>query len=120
MASCGSGAKEKKGELTDKKVKLEKLKTEKIKIETEIQQLQQEISKADPGGIIAVAPKLVNVTPVTTQLFEHFIDLQGRVDADNISYVTPRGLPAQVKALYIKKGDYEASILIVRIIHQDP
>jgi len=107
MASCGgSGAKDKKGELTDKKVKLEKLKTEKIKIETEIQQLQQEISKADPGGIIAVAPKLVNVTPVTTQVFEHFIDLQGRVDADNISYVTPRGLPAQVKALYIKKGDY--------------
>jgi membrane fusion protein (multidrug efflux system) len=107
MASCGgSGAKDKKGELTDKKVKLEKLKTEKIKIETEIQQLQQEISKADPGGIIAVAPKLVNITPVTTQVFEHFIDLQGRVDADNISYVTPRGLPAQVKALYIKKGDY--------------
>ena len=107
MASCGgSGAKDKKGELTDKKVKLQKLKTEKIKIETEIQQLQQEISKADPGGIIAVAPKLVNVTPVTTQVFEHFIDLQGRVDADNISYVTPRGLPAQVKALYIKKGDY--------------
>lgn len=49
---------------------------------------------------------MVSVSPVTTQLFEHFIDLQGRVDADNISYVTPRGLPAQVKALYIKKGDY--------------
>lgn len=107
MASCGgSGAKDKKGALTDKKVKLEKLKSEKIKIESEIQQLQQEISKEEPGGIIAVAPKLVNVTPVTTQLFEHFIDLQGRVDADNISYVTPRGMPAQVKALYIKKGDY--------------
>jgi len=105
VASCGSGAKDKKGELTDKKVKLEKLKTEKTKIETEIQQLQQEISKADPAGV-AVTPKLVTVSPVTTQLFEHFIDLQGRVDADNISYVTPRGLPAQVKALYIKKGDY--------------
>ena len=105
MASCGSGAKEKKGELTDKKVKLEKLKTEKTKIDAEIQQLQQEIAKADPAGV-TVAPKLVSVSPVTTQLFEHFIDLQGRVDADNISYVTPRGLPAQVKALYIKKGDY--------------
>lgn len=106
MASCGEGAKDKKGDLGDKKVKLEKLKTEKTRIETEIQQLQQEISKDDPGGLIAVAPKLVTISPVTTQLFEHFIDLQGRVDADNISYVTPRGLPAQVKALYIKKGDY--------------
>ena len=113
MASCGSGAKDKKGELTDKKVKLEKLKTEKVKIETEIQQLQQEISKAEPGGIIAVAPKLVNVTPITTQVFEHFIDLQGRVDADNISYVTPRGLPAQVKALYIKKGDYVRKVQLL-------
>src|SRR5687767_11352975 len=105
VASCGSGAKDKKGELNDKKVKLQKLKTEKTKIETEIQQLQQEIAKADPASA-EVAAKLVAVTPVVIDTFEHYIELQGRVDADNISYVTPRGLPAQVKALYIKKGDY--------------
>ena len=105
ITSCGGGAKDAKGELNDKKVKLEKLKTEKTKIETEIQTLQQEITKADPSAG-AVAPKLVAVTAVTLQPFEHFIDLQGRVDADNISYLTPRGMPGQVKALYIKKGDH--------------
>ncbi|HET9746764.1 MAG TPA: efflux RND transporter periplasmic adaptor subunit [Chitinophagaceae bacterium] len=105
ITSCGGGAKDAKGELNDKKVKLEKLKTEKTKIETEIQTLQQEIAKLDPSGG-SVAPKLVAVTAVSFRPFEHFIDLQGKVDADNVSYLMPRGGPAQVKALYIKKGDY--------------
>ena len=105
IAACSSGAKDVKGDVNDKKVKLEKLKTEKTKIETEIQTLQQEIAKLDPASVV-VAPKLVTVTAVSIQPFEHYIDLQGRVDADNISYLTPRGMPAQVRALYIKKGDY--------------
>jgi RND family efflux transporter MFP subunit len=105
IAACSGGAKDAKGDLNDKKVKLEKLKTEKTKIETEIQTLQQEIAKIDPASV-AVTPKLVAVTAVSIQPFEHYIDLQGRVDADNISYLTPRGMPAQVRALYIKKGDY--------------
>jgi RND family efflux transporter MFP subunit len=105
ITSCGGGAKDAKGDLNDKKVKLEKLKTEKTKIETEIQTLQQEITKLDPSAG-AVAPKLVAVTAVSLQPFDHYIDLQGRVDADNISYLTPRGMPGQVKALYIKKGDH--------------
>lgn len=105
VAGCSGGAKDAKGDLNDKKVKLEKLKSEKTKIETEIQTLQQEIAKLDPASV-AVAPKLVAVTAVSIQPFEHYIDLQGRVDADNISYLTPRGMPAQVRALYIKKGDY--------------
>ncbi|HET6724188.1 MAG TPA: efflux RND transporter periplasmic adaptor subunit [Chitinophagaceae bacterium] len=105
VAGCSGGAKDAKGDLNDKKVKLEKLKSEKTKIETEIQTLQQEIAKLDPASV-AVTPKLVAVTAVSIQPFEHYIDLQGRVDADNISYLTPRGMPAQVRALHIKKGDY--------------
>jgi RND family efflux transporter MFP subunit len=105
ITSCSGGAKDAKGELNDKKVKLEKLKTEKTKIETEIQTLQKEITRLDPSSG-AVAPKLVAVTAVSFQPYEHYVDLQGKVDADNVSYVTPRGGPAQVKALYIRKGDY--------------
>src|SRR5688572_21002359 len=105
ITSCGSGAKDVKGDVNDKKVKLEKLKSEKTKIETEIQTLQQEIAKLDPASVV-VAPKLVAVTTVSMKPFEHYIDLQGKVDADNISYVTPRGMPAQVRSLFIKKGDY--------------
>jgi RND family efflux transporter MFP subunit len=105
IASCSGGAKDAKGDLNDKKVKLEKLKSEKTKLDAEIQDLQKEIVKLDPSAG-AVAPKLVAVTPVSVQPFEHYIDLQGHVDADNVSYLTPRGMPAQVKALYIKKGDH--------------
>jgi membrane fusion protein, multidrug efflux system len=104
ITSCSGGAKDSKGDVNDKKVKLEKLKTEKTKIETEIQILQQEIAKQDPTAG-TVAPKLVAVTAVSLQPFEHYIDLQGKVNADNVYYVTPRGTPSQVKALYIKKGD---------------
>ena len=100
-SNYGSG----KGDLADKKNRLEKLKGDKTKLENEILQLQQEIAKLDPASISA-NPKLVSVTHLNTQTFEHYIDLQGRVDADNIAYVTPRGMPAQVKQLYIKKGDY--------------
>lgn len=105
FSACSSGAGSTTGEVNDKKAKLEKLKTEKTKLEAEIQQLQLEIAKLDPASF-SVTPKLVIVQPVAVRPFEHYIDLQGRVDADNISYLTPRGMPAQVKALYIKKGDY--------------
>jgi len=105
ITSCSGGAKDVKADINDKKVKLEKLKSEKTKLETEIQALQQELAKLDPASV-TVGPKLVAVTLVSIQPFEHYIDLQGKVDADNISYLTPRGMPAQVRALYIKKGDY--------------
>ena len=104
VISCGKGIKEEKASLTEKKVNLEKLKTEKTKLDLEIKTLEEEIAKVDSSA--SQTKKLVAASPVTEQVFEHYIDLQGHVDADNISYVTPRGGPGQVKAVYIKKGDY--------------
>jgi RND family efflux transporter MFP subunit len=105
FSACGSGSKEKKSELTEKKTKLEKLKGEQKKLNDEVAQLENDIAKADPGTATSTA-KLVTVLPVIEQDFKHYIELQGKIDAENISYVTPRGLPAQVKAIYVKKGDY--------------
>src|SRR4030095_7291378 len=104
LSACGSGAKDEKGSLTDKKVKLEKLRSDKDKLEAEIKKLEEEIAKIDTSAALNKG-KLVAAIPLIEQAFEHYIDLQGHVDADNIYYVTPRGGPAQVKALYIKKGD---------------
>ena len=42
---------------------------------------------------------------MTQEDFTHYIDLQGRVDANNIVNVMPRGLPLQVKQVYVKGGD---------------
>lgn len=50
--------------------------------------------------------RLVGVSTVTPQDFVHYIELQGKIDADNIVVVTPRGMPAQVKELYVKQGDF--------------
>ena len=105
LAACGSGSKEKKSEVTEKKVKLEKLKTDRTKLDVEIKSLEDEIAKLDPAARNDRA-KLVSVSPVTQQDFIHYIELQGRVDANNIVVVTPRGMPAQVRQIHVKHGDF--------------
>lgn len=104
VASCSGGAKDAKGDLNDKKVKLEKLKTDKSKLDADIKKLEEEIAKADPSARKDRA-KLVSATPVTQQDFTHYIELQGKVDASDIVVVTPRGMPAQVKQIHVKRGD---------------
>src|SRR5260221_8518179 len=103
MTGCGNSSKEKKGDTGDMKVKLKKLKKEKNDLDAEIRKLEEQIEKANPNA--ANVAKLVSADSVRVQEFTHFIELQGKIDADNIVYVTPRGMPAQVKALYVKRGD---------------
>jgi membrane fusion protein, multidrug efflux system len=103
-ASCGNTKKDAEGTLNDKKAELQKLKTEQKKINEQIAKLETDIKKADPTAI-ATSAKLVTVMPLTTQNFTHYIELQGRVDAQNISYVAPpNGQGGIVKALYVKQG----------------
>lgn len=104
LTSCGEGAKDAKGDLNDKKVKLEKLKSDKLKLEGDIKNLEEEIAKLDTNSKTNFA-KLVSVAPVTTQDFTHYIELQGRIDASDVVIVTPRGMPAQVKEVHVKRGD---------------
>src|SRR6187200_3042995 len=104
ITSCSGGAKDAKGDLNDKKVKLEKLKTDKSKLDADIKKLEDEIAKADPSARKDRA-KLVSAAPVTQQDFTHYIELQGKVDASDIVVVTPRGMPAQVRQIHVKRGD---------------
>ncbi|MGB8193785.1 MAG: efflux RND transporter periplasmic adaptor subunit [Chitinophagaceae bacterium] len=104
LASCGAGSKEKKGDLNDKKVQLQEMKNQQDKLAGDIKKLEEEIVKIDPDAA-PVTARLVSITPLAPQDFEHFIDLQGRISTDNIYAVTPRGGPAQVKAIYVKEGD---------------
>jgi RND family efflux transporter MFP subunit len=103
ITSCGSGTKDEKGKTTDLKVKLEQLKKDKAKLDAEIRSVEGALAKADPNTPDKAA--LVAVSPVTRQDFVHYIELQGKVEAENQVVVTPRGMPAQVKQLYVKKGD---------------
>lgn len=105
LVSCGNSVKEKKGTLGDKKAELEKLKTEQVTLSTKINTLEEEIEKLDTGAGKSDKAKLIAVTPVLTENFSHYIDLQGRVDADNISYIAPpNGQGGLVTNLYIKEG----------------
>ncbi|MEP7237037.1 MAG: efflux RND transporter periplasmic adaptor subunit [Ferruginibacter sp.] len=104
IASCGGGKKDDAAAINDKKAAIEKLKADKNKTDEEIKKLQSELEKLDTNTANAAKIKLVGVTAVTTQDFKHYIDLQGKVDAENISYISPRMGPAQVKAVYVTQG----------------
>ncbi|UEG51059.1 efflux RND transporter periplasmic adaptor subunit [Ferruginibacter lapsinanis] len=104
LSSCGSSKKDSAADLNDKKATLEKLKNDKEKTDEQIKKLQEELMKLDTNAASTSKVKLVSTTPVSTQNFKHYIDLQGKVDADNISYISPRMGPAQVKAVYVTEG----------------
>jgi membrane fusion protein, multidrug efflux system len=104
IAACGNTTKEEKGELTDKKVELQKLKDEQKKISAEIIALENEIAKLDTSAGVKEKEKLVTLSMVEPEKFTHYIDLQGKIDAENIAYVTPRGMGGMVTAVYVKQG----------------
>ncbi len=106
VASCGNSKKDDAALINDKKAALEKLKADKTKTDEEIKKLQAELEKLDPNSADNAKTKLVAVSAVTTQDFKHYIDLQGHVDAENISYISPRGMPGQVKAVYVQQGQF--------------
>jgi RND family efflux transporter MFP subunit len=106
FVSCGGSKKDGAAAINDKKAAIEKLKSEKANKDEEIKKLQAELEKLDTNSANSAKIKLVATALVTTRDFKHYIDLQGHVDAENISYISPRGMPGQVKALYIVKGQY--------------
>jgi membrane fusion protein, multidrug efflux system len=103
--ACGTSQKEQAGQLGEKKAELAKLQAESATLLEKITLLESEIAKLDTAAAKVETGKLISVVAVAPQDFNHYIELQGRVDADDISYVTPRGMGGQVKALYVKQGD---------------
>jgi membrane fusion protein, multidrug efflux system len=102
LASCGSSSREDKAEVNDLKVKLEKLKKEKSGLDLQIRQVEEQLAKADPSSV--QAQKLVGVDTVRMASFSHFIELQGKIDAEGIAYVSPYGQGGVVKAVYVQIG----------------
>jgi membrane fusion protein (multidrug efflux system) len=106
VASCGGGQTDASKAIAEKKVQLEKLKNEQSKTGDQVKALETELAKLDTSSAITEKAKLVTVSPLAASDFTHYIDLQGRIDAVNISNISPRnGTGGQVKAVYVKKGD---------------
>src|SRR4051812_24419182 len=101
IASCGGNN---NNDLSQKKEKLEKLKKHQAQTTAEIKKLELDISKLDTAAAKVEKAKLVVLDTVQIENFTHYIDLQGRVDAENISYISPRSQGGQVTAIYVKQG----------------
>jgi len=99
LAACGSSSKNENASLTDKKAELQKLKDQQKKLE-------DDIAKIDTAAAKAEKAKLVTLAPIAPETFTHYIDLQGKIESQNISYIAPRnGTGGVVKAVYVKRGD---------------
>ncbi len=107
-STCGSSTVQKEGPagLQEKKARLDSLKTIKGKLEKDISTLQAEIDKLDTANATKEKAKLVALTTLAPTSFNHYLDLQGNVDAVNTSWISPRGTGGVVTQLYIKQGDH--------------
>ena len=105
-SSCGGSKKEGDANLNDKRTQLQKLKSEKDKKDAEILKLQEELSRLDTTSSNPAKIKLVAFSPIVIENFDHYIELQGRIDAENSSYISPRGMGGQVKAVLVKQGQF--------------
>lgn len=103
IVSCGGAN---NNDLSKRKEELEKLKKDQAQTTAAIEKLELEIGKLDTANAKVEKAKLVVLDTVQNENFTHYIDLQGRVDAENISYVSPRGPGGQVRAVYVKEGQF--------------
>lgn len=99
--ACGNASKPADG---SKEAELQKLKEEQTKLNEKIRTMEDELAKTDTSAAAKANAKLVQITPVATNKFTHFIDLQGKVDAENIAFVSPRGQGGLVRAVLVKQG----------------
>jgi RND family efflux transporter MFP subunit len=96
LAACGGGG-------GNKAEKLQQLKQEKVKynedIDKKIAALEKEVGKTDSVQKM----KDVTITEVTDTLFEHYIDVQGSVDARENVNVSAR-VPGVITGIFVKEG----------------
>jgi RND family efflux transporter MFP subunit len=102
--SCGKGDSS-SSKLDAKKKELEALKKQQSSLNAAINTLEEEIAALDTASEVTKG-KLVGTASVTVEDFTHYIDLQGQIDADQVSYIAPpNGQGGVVAELYVKEGD---------------
>jgi membrane fusion protein (multidrug efflux system) len=94
LASCGGGSK-------DPATELAALKDKKAKIEAQISDLEKQVNA---GGPATKKVKTVGLSEIKIAPFRHYIDLQGKVDADESVMATAK-MPGSLKRVLVKNGD---------------
>ena len=98
-AACGGGD----NTIEAKQKSLAVLKKQALELNAQIVALEKEVEKA--GGASAAKAILVAIDTIQTETFTHYIELQGKVESESVSYITPRAGGGQVRAIYVKRGD---------------
>ncbi len=99
LVACGG----KDNSIDGKKAQLEQLKKEALALNATITTLEKELEKQGAGN--AQQAVVVTIAPVVAQDFNHYIEIQGKVESESVSFVTPRAGGGQVKAVFVKRGD---------------
>lgn len=86
----------------DKKAQLEKLKTQQAEITKQIQQLEKEMEKENPTEA-KIKTKDVAVTELAPAKFDHYVQTQGHVEAENNVAVSAKS-PGVVTVVYVNEG----------------
>jgi len=96
LVACGGKTAKK-----DPVAQLAELKDQRAALESQISALEIEL---ESNGTIEKRLRTVGVTDVKTGVFRHFIDLQGRVDADESVAATSK-IPGTLKRILVDNGD---------------
>lgn len=95
IIACSSGA------AGDKKTQLEELKKQQAALSSQIAQLEAEIEKTEGKKEKA---RIIAFTEATPQEFNHYIDVQGKVDAEEEVTLTPK-MAGSIVRISVKAGD---------------
>ena len=93
LLACGNQPK-------DPAAQLAKLKEQKAQIEAQIAQLEKEAGAAPVEQRI----RTVGLTEIKPQVFRHFIDLQGKIEAEESVQATAK-MPGTLTRILVKNGD---------------
>lgn len=95
LSACGGGSK-------DPAAQLAELKGQKTEIEQKIADLEKQINAGKPAE---KRIRTVALSEVQSSVFRHYIDLQGKVDAEDNVPVTVKGMGGNLTKILIKNGD---------------
>jgi len=93
LAACGGGA-------TDPAAQLSALKEKRAQLDVEIAALEAQVGKSEGAAKV----KSVALSEVKTELFQHFIDLQGKIEAEESVMVTAK-MPGSLQRVLVSNGD---------------
>jgi RND family efflux transporter MFP subunit len=90
------------GKPADKKAELAKLKKQHDELAIKIKALETELQVSDTAKSSKVTA--VSVTEAKPEVFNHFLEVQGKVDGEDNIAVSAQ-MPGTITAIYVKEGD---------------